>query len=169
MLKAQAICFTLSILGIGDIEAACSSMTRDLHIPCIKSTMIADDNTDWLHRNDIYRRDVRTLEELQMIPTSLGLHEQHSFIARSTHEEKKRQRDSSEKTRQLKRERYSLMTHEQKDIRLQKNHDYKKCIRENRTVSDHEGIIAASAGTPIVQAQPYKYHHTGTLPMYIIH
>ena len=151
--------FTLSTLGIEEIGSASS----------IKSIMLADDNSDWLHRIDTYMRGMKTLEELQNVPISLGLHDQDSFTRKSAYEEKKKLRDSSEQTRQRKRERYSLMTDEQRDVRLQKNREYKKCMRENKIMGDNNNIITASASTPIVQAQPYKYHHTGLLAPYILY
>ena len=128
MLNSKAMCFTLSTSGIGDIGSAGSSMNMhmDLHTACFNSTFITDDDSDWLHRNDNFMRDKRNLQKVQNVPTSVLGQEQCSFIARSAHEENKRQRDSSEQTRQRKRERYSLMPDEQRDVRLHKNREYKK-------------------------------------------
>lgn len=154
--------------GTEEIGSACSVMTRDLHTLCSESAMLDDDDSDWLHRNGTYMRDMRSLEEQQNMSTSFGPHDQDSFLTKSAYSEKKRQHDSSEQTRQRHRERYSLMPDEQRDICLQKNRVYKKSLRDTRTKFDQEYIVAATTGstitshcTPIIQAQSSKNQPTG--------
>jgi hypothetical protein len=87
------------------------------------------------------------------------MHGQDSFVTRSVYSEKKRLNDSSEETRQRHRERYSLLTEEQRNALLHRNREYKKAIRETTTITDHGGIMEApisSPCTPLTHAQHSK-------------
>ena len=107
--------------GSGD-----SGKNKVLHTQCSETNRLDVDDSDWLHKDGTYTRHVRSLEEVQNMSTSFGMHGQESFISGSACYEKKRQRDSSQQTRHRQRERYSLMTDEQREVKLQKSREYKK-------------------------------------------
>jgi hypothetical protein len=141
-------------------------MTNNLHSPCNNSSMLDDDENDWLHRNGTYMRDLRSIEELHNMSTSSGFHGEESYLSKSAYDERKRQRDSSEETRQRNRERYSLMPSGQRDSRLHKNREYKKSIRTTSTPSEHKDIEPATISfpcTPIIRPQPSNNRPTGIL------
>jgi hypothetical protein len=151
---------------IGEIGSAHSAMTNNLHSPCNNSSMLDDDENDWLHRNGTYMRDLRSIEELHNVSTSSGFHGEESYLSKSAYDERKHQRDSSEETRQRNRERYSLMPSGQRDSRLHKNREYKKSIRTTSTPSEHKDIEPATISfpcTPIIRPQPSNNRPTGIL------
>ena len=78
--------------------------------------------------------------------TSTQFHGQHSFVEKSAY--------SSDKKRQHDRERYSLMSDEQRQLYLRKNREYKKCRQENRT-------FVSQNTTPDMQAQSSNHYRTG--------
>ena len=113
-----------------------------------KSVDENDDDSDWLHRNLTYVRDMRFVGELQNLSSSEGLHGQESYV-KSANYKKKRSRDYFDSKQQRDRERYSLMTNEDRNALLHKNREYKKCIRETKTSSPQNDDVVATTGSAI--------------------
>ena len=69
------VVFIYRRVGVSQIGSAHSGMTTDLHTPLIQSAMqLEDDDSDWLHRNWTYVRDMRFIEKLQNVSSSAGFH-----------------------------------------------------------------------------------------------
>lgn len=72
------------------------------------------------------------------VSTTANLHGQESFVAKSADPEKRRYQ---------RREKYSLMTDEQRVECLRKNRQYKPCRRETRTLVDHNDSVHVTNGS----------------------
>jgi DUF4097 and DUF4098 domain-containing protein YvlB len=104
--------------------------------------MLREDGSDWLHSNFTYMGDVKSVEERRNVSTSAWFHGQESFAEKCPYAEKNRQRQTSEQKRQRERERYSSMSDEHKDVRLQNNREHKKLAREHMSPKNNiAGIV----------------------------